>query len=806
MLYTFVLCRTTAIVADDTNLHENGNTRRQYTNFLKMATLTMTTSLPEMMSKTMPQTITACDSIPESYYVCEDDLAAVKIQRAARMYLARKQWEELYVRHIKSQVLRLKEEAKLKTKNDKRRKFLDASATVVQALARGYIIRNGYRKCDKNRRDDGGDGLSLMESIRKRMRIRQKIEMLKQQIAEVRATKNSTGIDIATVGDISASKVELLKGKQHRLQTKAKTLEAVTRPLQEKFDELRKENEKLRSKLRKIESKNESRKHANETNAELLEEKLQTIQSMNDEIKSLDFVTYQRTKAQKRLDKLVESSSAYANLGGMSERDSSAFTDEVARIGREAHRKARMFRDSLRSHISTSSLTKPRSSRSIADSVGTTDTTESTTAETSSSQRDLGSKTSLQRRGHGGVLRKLLRDRSRQSVTESEEPRSTRKLLRDRSRRSVTESEEPRSTSPQRRESIFIKRDRSRRSLLESEQNHNRRSLRSLLESEHRRSRRSLGSEENSNVTPTSHKSEGSNFNTPVMSNTGKKTVSIKRGRRDGLLEPRLDRSVSPDATLERHDGSLNNTPVISNQKSVVLKRGRRNGTLEPKLDRSVSPAQKGHDRSSNNTPKRKGTKTMRRISSETRTPLSQLRTGGMRRVFSERRISPTPAQKSQPSSSLFKLKEELRDECRSGSGLSKELLGETQQPRRKNSTRDESTPMKSPNGKKKLNKDCVSRAKTSRKARSRSRSRDPAEDSQTSEKNGAILRGKRPSDVDIASQLRRHVSLTAKAIEMRKNKRSYLRKSTSLTDSSISRRKLVDESMDSRGMLPHLK
>jgi len=290
------------------------------------------------------------------------------------------------------------------------------------------------------------------------------------------------------------------------------------------------------------------------------------------------------------------------------------------------------------------------------------------------------------------------------------------------------------------------------------------------------------------------------------MSNTGKKTVSIKRGRRDGLLEPRLDRSVSPDATLERHDGSLNNTPVISNQKSVVLKRGRRNGTLEPKLDRSVSPTPKGHDRSSNNTPKRKGTKTMRRISSETRTPLSQLRTGGMRRVFSERRISPTPAQKSQPSSSLFKLKEELRDECRSGSGLSKELLGETQQPRRKNSTRDESTPMKSPKGKKKLNKDCVSRAKNSSKARSRSRSRDPAEDSQTSEKSGVILRGKRPSDVDIASQLRRHVSLTAKAIEMRKNKRSYLRKSTSLTNSSISRRKLVDESMDSRGMLPHLK
>ena len=378
---------------------------------------------------------------PESVCVWQDDFAATTIQSAVRMFLAKKEWETLYVEHIRREVLRIKTETRQKAIRARKRKFLDKKATTLQALTRGCIVRNKHRESGRFRwRNDGDEddapGNSLMDSVRKRMDIRKRIETLKQQISDVRETKGPGDSDSDNNEEVSVRKVERLKSRRNKLQAKAKTLESVTRPLQEKFDGLRAEHEKLREKYRKVEAKNETRRLANESSAELLQEKMEAIDTINKELNTtlssegMEKLSQELTKALKKVDALVETASSYANVG-MNERDASVFADEVARIGREAHRKAKLFGDSLRSHMATNlskygsnrkltNLVDDRSAADATDDMTTPRVTESPkTSSSLSPKRDVGlSPVIIPKRGHGRVLTKLLRDRSHGSLSE----------------------------------------------------------------------------------------------------------------------------------------------------------------------------------------------------------------------------------------------------------------------------------------------------------------------------------------------------------------------------------------------------
>jgi hypothetical protein len=636
-----------------------------------------------------------CVKKPESYIVCKDSLAATTIQAAVRVFLAKKEWENLYIRHIQMEVLRLRKETKSKAKRAKKLTFLDKNATILEALARGYIVRNGYcLKSDRTMQHEGGVGSTLMESVRLRMSIQQRIETLKQQLSKVRSAKSSSNTESDSESnnddgeEVSIRTVERLKTSQQKLQSKARTLEAVTKPLQDKFDVLRTEHERLKKKSRKLETKNASRKYANEAASELLEKKLQTIrditksdlQTVTDRlsIEGMKAATQDRTKAEKRLDVLVETSSTYANLSGMNAQDASAFTDEVTRIGKEAHRKAKLLRDSVRSHISDE------------DEDGSA--TEATTTD------------------HGRDLRNMLRDHNRIG-------RDQERIL-------------------QRKASIHI----------------------------------------NRNISPTQPIEGGSYNNTPVISNTRRRKLSINT-KRESLFEPERNRSTSPK--LKRLDGKFKTSKISNKQTAKISNISTTTSTIKP----------------------------MRRTYSEVFTPVSQLlvqleTTKGMRRVLSEHKI---PAKPSSPSSRrrLKTLQEELRDECLNTNTNKKNLVqkdepkDESRQPRRKSRDRsgkpcEKNSPKKSPRGKKKD----IAATKKSKKANRLWWDEPRSPDSKTSSE-----------DINAPNnQPRRHKSLNARpTIGIRTNKRTYLRKTTSLSESSKGRRRFVDQAIGARGVLPDL-
>lgn len=787
-------------------------------------------------------TMSTPHSKPESFSVCKNHFAATTIQAAARMYLAKKKWEGMYVKHIQREVVRLKDELKEKAKKEKKREFLDKHAAIIQALARGYIVRGEYRESDRLLRGVGhGAGLSLMESVRKRMNIRQRIESLKQQISEVQAAKSSytssdSDCDSENNDDASVLKVERLKGKQHKLQIKAKTLEAVTRPLQEKFKGLCVEHEKLRKKYGNIESKNESRKYANETSSELLEEKIQAIVDTGKELDTvlssdgMEYVSQQRSKAQQRLDTLVETSSEYARLG-MSERDAAAFADEVARIGKEAHRKAKLFRDSLRSHMS-SNLSKTWSSRSLTSNTDGKSAFDSTAAvapatiakneSNSSLLRDGVPRSTVPKRGHGRVLRNLLRDRNQNrslSPTLQRQDGSFNSLgsanedapkfmlkgqrffvkrdIRERGCRSLSEQDPrnrslSRTPSPHGRESVFIKRDRSSRSLSQTPSPQRResvfvkrdRSRRNHLESSDSRNRTPSPQRRESaySVSPTQPRSDGSFNKTPVISNKVKVGSST-------TVTPKISNKMKIGSSTSP---KINNTPKVSY-------------TETPKMSNKQTPK---HSNVTNDS----STKPVRRTYSETNKTISKLQRR-LPKALSERLIL-QPSKALSPSSRLNKLKEELREEC--GTKIpQKEGKDESSKERRKSRDRSEAMLKKSPKGNKKKDRDRAARKKLGRsRSRSNSRSRSVHEDSSKNvSETGGLLRGRRPSNVkkeeheqDLQDQPSRIVSLAAPTIDVRKKKNTYLRRTKSLTESARNRRKLVDECIDSRGMLPNLE
>jgi len=657
-------------------------------------------TFPSTISTTMSNNF---GSRTERVYVWQDDVAAVTIQSAVRMFLAKKEWEYLYVQHVQTEVLYLKTVARRRAIQSKKRKFLETKATTLQALVRGHIVRKRYQKSDRCRRSNQEDdtdypGDSLMDSVRRRMDIRKRIEMLKKQISDVRETKGSGDSDSENNDEVSVRKVERLKARQNKLQIKATTFEAVTKPLQEKFDGLRAEHEKLRKKYRKLQAKNETRRQAQESSAELLEEKTETIDEMNKELNNtlssegMDKLTQELTKAMKKVDALVETANSYANIG-KNERDASAFADEVARIGREAHRKAKLFGDSLRSHMATNlskygsnrKLTGVPDDRSASDTITITRATESSKSGSSlSPKRDVGLSPVMPKRVHGRLLKSLLRDRSHGSLSE--------------------------------------------------------------------------------------------------LSNADRS----------------LSRSLSP--TRPRRNESFSLSPRISNSTKTLLRRDISCNTMPPKTTTTT------------------GSNPMRRRHSEIRplNPELQRRDLGLRRVLSERKML-TTLSNSPPSNRLNSLRKELREEVRNN--LRKELLqrDESRQPGRK--SRSPTITKKSPKMSKKKEKGA--KTGTTKRTKQGSRARNSDETSKRTvdklppefisivgrKKNG------KEQQLDLATskqQQRRVVSLTAPTIDIRKTKRTYIRKATNLTESAKGRRRLVDmgmeESLGPGGMMPNLE
>lgn len=729
---------------------------------------------------------------PASFMACKDDVAAISIQSVVRVYLAKKEWDFLYVQHIEHEILRLREEARCRAKKARKRKILDGHATTLQTLARGYIVRESFRKSDKHH-------LPLIESVRKRMEMRQKIEKLKKQISEVKEARNDNTLDEKDDenirDEVSIRKVEQLKATQHRLHIKAKTLEAVIRPLQEKFKVLREEDEKLRKKFGKLESKNESRKYANETKRELLAEKQKVLQETRDELLSdeMDRITRERSKAQQRLDTLVETASAYASLGRMNECDASAFAEEVARVGQQAHNKAKLFKDSLRS-------LSMASNHSIDTAAAQALPTYSKQDSSNSLLSDDGAVSRPTKPRHGRVLRNMLRDRSEKNRSLSPIKcldgsfTSSSSSSDDSSRRQLKGQRYlvKRSLSGEKRENLLLKRDHSKRNLerTPSPQRHE-----------------SVFIKKDRNRTPSPTKGSGSANNTPVISNKMKfkgLTTSVTPKAND---KAKLSNTVTPKVSSGTPKST--NTPKTSN-------------THTPKISNKQTPKTTNVTTSDNSKP-------MRRTYSEANTSIADMKKG-LRKVLSERLIvqldDDVPT--SPPGNRLSKLKEELRNECsrknlrknskrskskdrNASSGDLKRSTSKTDLKRSTSKKKDKSSPRKQTKSKSPSRSNSHSNGRTIKRSdsnnRSNSRSRTGRSNSngrsRRSSSNdeqprksvdrqfsgtGGRLRGKRPSSYrkedeedQPTSQPRRHVSLKGAKIEALQKKRQLLRRTESV-------------------------
>ena len=697
-------------------------------------------------------------SKPESYIACEHDFVATTIQCAARVFLAKKEWEFRYVRHIKNEIFRLKEEQKSEAKKSRKKRVLRQKIITIQTLARGYVVRKRYRESDKLLRGSNDAGFSLMESVRKRMDIRQRIASLRQQISEVREARNTfgdSGDDEDDREGVSVSRVEELKATQHKLNINIKTLEAVTKPLQEKFEGLRAEHEKLEKKHGKIESKNASRKYSNEVKAALLAKKQTAIENTRDELtlalsgEGIEIVCKERAKAQQRLDTLVETSSAYARLG-MNERDAAAFADDVGRIGKDAHRNAKLYKDSLRSHVASSNLSW--SSKSLTSN--TVDTTAAVASQAQGKIPRMQKATSASlllssdgavrpiKRGHGRVLKNLLRDRSASS-----------------------ESEQNHSLSP-----TLKRQDGSFSSTSSTDENHQSKML-----------RKGWWNIDKRESTPSPTKPRGSANNNLVITNK----IKFKNN---------TTTTATPKIT-EKRKANINITPKTSNTHTTKV-----SNRETPKITNVT------------------GKNSMRRTYSEDNTSVSEMKKG-LRKVLSERTML---GESSPSSRRVSKLMEELWDECKSRDTRSKsqepkklksKKKDNGRRPRKGSNSRSTSPKHSRSRSHSQSHGRNHRRRGHSNNPRSKSNGRGNREDKGHSKVDrqlcpvGIQKDEYNYNEEDQFDQPKRHISLTTPKIEvLRKNsRRPNFCRTPSLTESSKNRRKFVDDCIDSDGMMPHL-
>ena len=236
-----------------------------------------------------------------------EDLAAkaayaVVIQCAVRVFLARKEYQVRFVDYMKQQ-------AKLK-KKEKKLKKLGTTATKIQKVMRGALIRMKYRP--------------VIEKAIERSNLKEKVEKLKKKIAKAKKNqrkemgKAQKGVDLDNMGrdqweasvlaasddevalSETAKRVEHLQNEHRKLQIKSKTLEGMLKPLKKNFDTLMEENNGLRAEFAEVHKKNEELKKKNKELIERREAAEKKTKSMKQQLKSASIQVM--PDAQGRLD------------------------------------------------------------------------------------------------------------------------------------------------------------------------------------------------------------------------------------------------------------------------------------------------------------------------------------------------------------------------------------------------------------------------------------------------------------------------------------------------------------------------
>lgn len=237
--------------------------------------------------------------------------AAIKIQCATRVLMARKERETLYVRYIKDQTKKLKKQKKLKK--------MGKAATRLQKHMRGCHIRQKYG--------------NVIEKAKERGNLRDKIEKIKKKTGKIEKTrikeleKAQNGIDTEGAGREAweesvlaeseegvhseiAMMVEFLQGEHRKLQIRSKTLDGMIKPLKKNFEILMEENTALRDEFAEIHKKNEAIKASNKESVEKRGAAGKRASELKEELKSASNrfmpVAQGRLDFQKALKEILE--------------------------------------------------------------------------------------------------------------------------------------------------------------------------------------------------------------------------------------------------------------------------------------------------------------------------------------------------------------------------------------------------------------------------------------------------------------------------------------------------------------------
>jgi myosin-5 len=186
---------------------------------------------------------------------------AILIQSAARMWLAMKERDKLFIQHIKAQAKALKKQ--------KKQKKLDNAAKMIQKHLRGSYIRRRYSP--------------VLAKMKDMAHLLDKIEKIKKKIAKAKKNREKElekarqGIDADHVKEIFQSahnghniqlseegrRVEYLQQEHRQLQISVKSGSGMLRPLNKNFDALMDENKQLREEFLEVQKRNEKAKKAN---------------------------------------------------------------------------------------------------------------------------------------------------------------------------------------------------------------------------------------------------------------------------------------------------------------------------------------------------------------------------------------------------------------------------------------------------------------------------------------------------------------------------------------------------------------
>jgi chromosome segregation ATPase len=186
---------------------------------------------------------------------------AVTIQSMARMWIAQKERDKLFIQHIKAQAKVLKKQ--------KKQKKLDNAARMIQRHLRGSYIRHRYAP--------------VLEKMKDKTHLLDKIEKIKKKIAKAKKQRekelekakqgvnieHSKGIWEATQSGYhvqlseEGKRVEYLQNEHRQLQISVRSAAGMLKPLNKNFDTLMDENKQLRDEFQEVHKRNERAKKAN---------------------------------------------------------------------------------------------------------------------------------------------------------------------------------------------------------------------------------------------------------------------------------------------------------------------------------------------------------------------------------------------------------------------------------------------------------------------------------------------------------------------------------------------------------------